>query len=264
MRTIVFDLDDTLAPSKSPMEPEMARLMRQLLAVTEVCIISGGAYEQFTAQVLDRLGADVRLDRLHLMPTCGTTYFRWNQAEGWVQQYKHDLTADQSAHAQTVLEEGARGLGLWEEQTWGLVIEDRGSQVTFSALGQQAPVEAKKAWDPTGAKKESLRRYAADRLPDLEVRSGGSTSVDITRKGIDKAYGIRSLCEHNGLTLADLVFVGDRLDEGGNDYPVKAMGVECVSVDGWKETAAYVSELLLQTRENSPQPGPDHDTGGGR
>src|SRR5690606_30764905 len=103
-------------------------------------------------------------------------------------------------------------LGLWESETWGPILEDRGSQITFSALGQQAPVDAKRAWDPTGARKSALRDAVAARVPDLEVRSGGSTSVDITRKGIDKAYGMRQLAEQTGVPLADMLFYGDRLD----------------------------------------------------
>ncbi len=83
-----------------------------------------------------------------------------------------------------------------------------------------------------------------ERLPDLEVRSGGTTSVDVTRKGIDKAYGMRKLIEFLELELADVLFVGDRLDEGGNDYPVKAMGIETVAVRDWRETADYVQGFL--------------------
>src|SRR5690606_616005 len=99
----------------------------------------------------------------------------------WVTVYKEDLTADQRDRALLALREEAERLGLWEAETWGDVLEDRGSQVTFSALGQRAPVDKKSQWDPTGAKKNELRAAVAARLPDLEVRSGGSTSVDITR-----------------------------------------------------------------------------------
>ena len=127
----------------------------------------------------------------------------------------------------------------------GDIIEDRGSQITFSALGQAAPVDAKKAWDPTGERKTQLRDAVAARVPDLEVRSGGSTSVDITRKGIDKAYGMRRLAEETGVPLDGILFYGDRLDPAGNDYPVLAMGqVECVSVTGWQDTADKLDALL--------------------
>ncbi len=240
---VLFDLDDTLAPSKTAVDPGMAELLGRLLAQVRVCIISGGRFEQFQTQVLRFLADSPHLDRLHVMPTCGTQYYRWQQA-AWHRVYAHDLSPDQKLRTVAALQDGAVELGLRAERTWGPVVEDRGSQITFSALGQSAPVTAKKAWDPDGSKKDGLRRYVADRVPDLEVRSGGSTSVDVTLKGVDKAYGVRRLCQALDLDLTDLLFVGDRLDEAGNDYPVKAIGVRCVAVTGPDETATVIAGLL--------------------
>ena len=235
----IFDLDDTLAPSKSKVDPTIVDLLVALTRVAEVAVISGGRFEQFDTQLLSSIDDDDALAHVHVLPTCGTRYLVHGPA-GWTEVYNEPLTDDEQAHAAAVLEEGARALGLWEPDTWGDRIELRGSQVTFSALGQQAPVDAKKAWDPDGSRKESLRAYAAERLPDLEVRSGGSTSVDITRAGIDKAYGVRKLLDRLHLAPERAVFFGDRLDEGGNDYPVIATGVPCVAVTGWEDTPAKV------------------------
>lgn len=239
---VAFDLDDTLAPSKSPLPPRMAELLGALLDRADVAIISGGAFPQFRTQVVERLAGatPARLARLHLLPTCGTQYYRFvPDAAGsgeWDRLYAETLTPEQSAATLEALETQARRLDLWPAEPWGDVLEDRGSQVTFSALGQQAPVDAKHAWDPTGAKKESLRAAVAPLLPELEVRSGGSTSVDVTRRGIDKAYGMRKLFEVTGLGPDDVVFVGDRLDVGGNDHPVIDTGVPSVAVTGWEQT----------------------------
>ncbi|MDI2099390.1 HAD-IIB family hydrolase [Ruicaihuangia caeni] len=244
---IAFDLDDTLAPSKSPLPDEIAHRLGELLQTTEVCVISGGQFEQFRKQVVDRLPQldDEALARLHLMPTCGTQYFRHGEY-GWSAVYAEHLTDDEKQRALDAVEEEARRLGYWETETWGPILEDRGSQITFSALGQSAPVDAKAAWDPTGEKKNALRAAVAELLPDLEVRSGGSTSVDITRKGIDKAYGMQRLSDVTGIPLDEMLFVGDRLDPDGNDYPVKAMGVRCHEVSGWEDTAEFLGELIPQ------------------
>jgi phosphomannomutase len=244
-RLVAFDLDDTLAPSKTAIDPRMGALLLALLERVEVCIISGGQYGQFTAQVLENLpGATAdALGRLHLMPTCGTQYYR-HQSGAWEQIYAQNLTEDEKERALAAVEGQARALGFWESETWGPILEDRGSQITFSALGQAAPVAEKTVWDPTGSKKNTLREAVAALIPDLEVRSGGSTSVDITRQGIDKAYGMTRLAELTGITLDEMLFVGDRLDEDGNDYPVKALGVECVAVEGWHDTAEFLDTLI--------------------
>lgn len=243
INVVAFDLDDTLAPSKSPMTPLMGRTLSRLLELVEVCIISGGRLEQFETQVLAGLRApEASLERLHLMPTCGTRYFARRDGQ-WVSVYSEDLAQDDKARIIQTLERVSRSLGYWEERPWGDIIEDRGSQITYSALGQSAPLAEKSAWDPHGEKKLALGREVSRLLPDLEVRGGGSTSIDVTRKGIDKAYGIRKLLSQLHLELPDLLFVGDRLDEAGNDYPVLAMGAHCVAVTDWHKTVTVINEL---------------------
>ena len=242
-KAVIFDLDDTLAPSKSPLDPSMATALVSLLQRLPVCIISGGRFEQFQVQVLDQLTAPEQiLSRLHLMPTCGTRYYSRQQG-AWSQVYSEDLSAEEKTRIIQVLEETSRNLGYWEACPWGELIEDRGSQVTYSALGQAAPLGAKAGWDPDGTKKSLLVAHVTPLLPEFEVRGGGSTSVDVTRKGIDKAYGIRKLMMQIHAAPAELLFVGDRLDEIGNDYPVLAMGVPCVPVTSWQDTLTVITQF---------------------
>lgn len=244
-RLVAFDLDDTLAPSKSAIDERMGALLVALAERVEVAVISGGQLAQFTTQVVDRLpntATPVR-DRFHLLPTCGTQYYRLTE-HGIHTVYAHSLTDDEKARALTAIEQEARRLGYWEADTWGPILEDRGSQITFSALGQHAPLTAKTGWDPTGHKKNTLRAAVAGLLPDLEVRSGGSTSVDITHRGIDKAYGMQRLAEQTGIPLDDMLFIGDRLDPDGNDYPVLTLGITCHPVTSWEDTATYLDQLI--------------------
>jgi phosphomannomutase len=271
---IVFDLDDTLAPSKSPIDPTMAAALTSLLTRLPVAIISGGRFEQFQAQVLDRLTADESLlARLHLMPTCGTRYYLRRHGT-WSMIYSQDLSASEKDRIRQALEDSARALGYWPEAPWGEVIEDRGSQVTFSALGQAAPLAAKTAWDPDGTRKRRLVERVAPLLPELEVRGGGSTSLDITRKGIDKAYGLHQLMDQLDAATGDLLFVGDRLDRSGNDYPALAAGFPCVPVTGWPDTLDVITRFqewwdgstdspgfaIVSGAENAPptRPAPGH------
>jgi phosphomannomutase len=240
---LAFDLDDTLAPSKAPLPDPVAAVVVELLGHYDVCIISGAKYVQFEQQVIARLPRDADLSRLHLMPTCGAAYYRCIDGN-WSQIYADLLTADEIAAAFAAIEGCAQALGLWESQHWGERIDDRGSQVTFSALGQRAPLDVKRRWDPDGVKKERLRECAQAKLPGLEVRSGGTTSVDVTRRGIDKAYGIRRFLEETGRDVGDVTFFGDRLDVGGNDYPVAGLGVRCISVHDPDDTVAKLQAYL--------------------
>jgi phosphomannomutase len=244
-RLIAFDLDDTLAPSKSPLPDAVAAVLTRLLDVAAVAVISGGQIGQFRQQVISRLtdATQQGLGRLHLMPVTGTQY--WRYVDGaWAMQYEDGLSAQEKAAALAAIENTAKEFGYWSAETWGPILEDRGSQITFSALGQQAPVDAKKAWDPTGEKKNRLAAAVQRQLPQLSVRSGGSTSIDITRAGVDKGYALERLVGVSGIAVEDMIFVGDRLDPDGNDYPVVRTGVRTHAVTGWHDTVRYLEGLL--------------------
>ena len=246
-RAIGFDLDNTLARSKMPMHEDIAEAFCALTHVMQVAVISGGRYELFVRQILNVIGGRANLGNLHLMPTSGTRYYRYCGGV-WVCQYRHDLPAAQRQAAMESLERHAREMGLWLEHVWGERIEDRGSQITFSALGQSAPVEAKESWDPDNSKKNALRAAVAADLPDLLVRSGGSTSVDVSARGVDKGYAVRELAGMLGIDVGSIVFIGDRMDPDGNDYPAAQAGTMPVKVNGPEDTLEVIRRLIAARR----------------
>jgi HAD superfamily hydrolase (TIGR01484 family) len=134
--------------------------------------------------------------------------------------------------------------GFQAEKVWGEAIEDRGSQITFSALGQQAPLEEKKKWDPDFAKRKKIKAILDTSIPEFSVRLGGATSIDVTKPGIDKAYGIRKLRDVLGISLKEMIYIGDALFVGGNDYPAEQAGVVSISVRGPNETKPVVEAII--------------------
>lgn len=245
IRAVAFDLDNTLARSRKPMLPWMAERFSTLTTLLPVAVITGGRYGLVISQILDVLDAHADRSHLHLMPTSGTRYYRWDGDDWWC-VYAHDLGADLRDAAVASLTDHAKELGLWLEDTWGPRIEDRGSQITFSALGQQAPVEIRERWDPDGAKRNGLVRAVAADLPELEVRAGGTTSVDISLRGYDKAFAIRELASSLDLPVDRIMFVGDRMSPDGNDYPAAEAGSLAVRVTGPEDTARLCDELIAR------------------
>ena len=250
-KVLAFDLDDTLAVTKSPVSDRMAVLLGRLLEHYDVCVITGGTFKQIRSQVIDRLSVSPQqLARFHAMPTCGTRYYRYDALRNeWELQYAEDLSEKERAHIVDVLERTAKDMGIWCDKPAGEIIEDRISQITMSALGQQAAPEDKYAWaEKFKDVRPVYRDKVAEQLPGLEVRIGGTTSTDITRPGIDKAYGIGKLIDALDISKDEVLFFGDKLNEGGNDYPVKMMGVDSIAVDGW-ETTAYALDGVLGVTE---------------
>ena len=241
-KLIVFDLDGTLAESKSSLDAEMSTLLHDLLGIVKVAIISGGDWPQFEKQLLSNLSHDERLVNLSLLPTCGTKFFRY--AGGWKKLYEEDFTADEKERIISSLKKAVGVAGFKVEKVWGEVIEDRGSQITYSALGQQAPLKEKEKWDPDFTKRKKIKALLDPLIPGFSVRLGGSTSIDVTKPGIDKAYGIRKLRDVLGISLKEMIYIGDALFVGGNDYPAEQAGVVSIPVRGPNETKRVVEAII--------------------
>lgn len=241
-KLIVFDLDGTLAESKSPLDAEMSGLLHDLLGIVKVAIISGGGWPQFEEQLLSNLPHDERLEDLSLLPTCGTEFFRYSG--DWKKIYSEDFTPEAKEKIVASLKKAVEEAGFRVDKVWGEVIEDRGSQVTFSALGQQAPLEEKNKWDPDFTKRKQIKAILDTLIPEFSVRLGGATSIDVTKPGIDKAYGIRKLRDILGISLKEMIFIGDALFVGGNDYPAEEAGVVSIPVRGPNETKRVTEAII--------------------
>lgn len=250
-KLVAFDLDGTLAPSKSHLHPRMVALFDQLLAKYHVCVISGGKYQLFQQQFLTQITSEPNsLKRLHLMPTSGTRYYRFEDGQ-WKQQYAEDFTKSQKNKIIKALEEGLEESGYKAAKTYGDTIEDRDSQITLSILGQEIVaelgeegVEIKEKWDPDGTKKLKIRDIVAKKIPEFNVRAAGATSIDVTMPGVDKAYGMNKLMKATGFSKEEILFMGDKIIPGGNDYAVEEMGIECIAVRSWQDTAYAIEGIV--------------------
>lgn len=246
-RLIAFDLDGTLAESKQVLDDEMAGILGRLSHVADICVISGGDWPQFEKQVASRLPQDTRRARFWLMPTTGTKLYRYDDARAaWTRQYADLFSDDERAHIVKELRASIDRLGFTPAEVWGEQIEDRGSQITFSALGQQAPLHPKEAWDPNQEKRRQIQADLQPILPHVSVRIGGATSIDITRAGVDKAYGMERLSDLSAIPKKDILFFGDALYPGGNDAPVKdTAGIDSVQVYNIDQTKRALEAVIL-------------------
>lgn len=247
VKLVIFDLDGTLTPSKTDMDAEMAELIKKLLEKKKVAVIGGGKYEQFQKQFLAKLEVSRELlKNLFLFPTSGTAFYHFTSGV-WQEVYVEKLSEEEKKAIFEAFAKTFQDLKyIHPRKVYGELFEDRGTQITFSALGQQAPLELKLKWkeEHTGDKMkivEMMKTY----LPDLEVRAGGYTSVDVTHQGIDKEYGIKQIKKHLGIDFSEMLFVGDALFPGGNDSAALRTGVSCFEVSGPKETKELIRELLL-------------------
>jgi len=244
-RAIIFDLDGTLTESKTPLDEEMAGLLCRLLEAYTVAVIGGGSYTQFQKQFLSFLSCDPSgYERLLILPLSGSSMYRYRDG-AWREEYAESFTVEEAKRVMDAFDGALRDAGyVPPSRVYGALLENRGSQVTFSAVGQEAPLEAKRAWNEAGDIRPQIIRALRTRLPECEVRAGGFTSIDVTKQGIDKAYGIAEVSRATGIPEGSIVYVGDALYPGGNDEAALRTGVETVAVAGPGETKRFISTLL--------------------
>ncbi len=251
-KLIVFDMDGTLTESKSPLEKGMAQLLGKLLENHKVAVISGGRIETFQKQFLPYLKFPKKLlNNLFLFPTSGAAFY--NYKNKWGKVYAHDLSTAEKKQIVKAFDEVLEQIDyVAPKKVYGVTLEDRKSQMSFSPLGQEIAavlgkkgVRMKEEWkkknDPIRLK---IAKLLAKKLPKLEVRVGGITTIDITHKGIDKAYGVRQMEKHLKVPMKDMLFVGDAIYPHGNDYAVTKTKADYVKVEGPKETKKVIEEIL--------------------
>lgn len=244
-KMLVFDLDGTLAASKADIDKEMADLLCELLEKKQVAVIGGGNNAQFTEQCVNKLRCpEEHIQNLSILPTSGGRMYRYHDGT-WRLIYENNLTKEEKEKIRNALTAALKETRHEPpEKIHGKTVEDRGGQITFSSLGQNAPLEEKKQWNRNNDIRAELKRRLEQRLPDFEIRLGGLTSVDITKKGIDKAYGLRQIEKHLSVPISSMIYIGDALYEGGNDSAVTGTGIETIPVSGPEETKKYIKHIL--------------------
>jgi hypothetical protein len=244
-KLIVFDLDGTLTESKSDIDEEMATILCGLLERRKVAVIGGGAREQFQKQFLAHLRCpETLLENLSILPTSGASFFRF-QKNNWRKVYQYYLSRRERTKIYKAFKKAFKEIGYVKpKKTYGKIIEDRQSQITFSALGQKAPLAQKEKWNQKNDVRRRLKKTLEKYLPGFEVRLGGLTSIDITKKDLNKAFGVKEIMKSLSVSKKDVIYIGDALYKGGNDAAVLKTGVDTIQVSGPKEVKQIILKLL--------------------
>lgn len=245
---VVFDLDGTLAPSKNAMESSMKILLQKLLEFRSVAIIGGGKFELFQAQLLSQINYPTELlKKLHLFPNTASRMYEYESGE-WQQIYGDTFTDEEVSKIINAFKKAFEEIRYVHPETlYGEEIENRGTQVSFSVFGQEAPLDLKEKYRGSEQDRRLELKTVLDKyLPEFEVRVAGHTTIDVTRKGIDKAYGLHQIEQRLGIKITDMVFVGDALFPGGNDEAVKKTGVDTVEVRDPQHTEQVISQWLTE------------------
>jgi alpha-glucan phosphorylase-like protein/HAD superfamily hydrolase (TIGR01484 family) len=237
---VIFDIDNTLTESRSPISRGLAKLLSKLLTEVKVGLISGESMEDFEKQIISHL-KHANLENLYALPTCGAELRVYKDGE-WKQVYSYPID---NHKRRLIIEKLSKGLSIMPVAL-GEYLYDRGSQITYSALGKHASLEDKYAWDPDRTKRRQIVETLRSHLPGITMTIGGSTSIDFTEEGIDKRFGVGKLLEYLHIQPHNALFVGDALYEGGNDAPVKKLGIDTRDTSSLDATYDIIKKLLFE------------------
>ena len=201
-RHLFFDMDKTIAPARQPILPEMFDLLTSLSQ--DIIVVSGQTVENIRWQSNDLDAIILGQNGSHAIERDGT--------ELWNEPLDDAHRAEIMAHIERLI---AR-LPERPREEW-TPIEDRGSQITFSPIGNMAPVEEKAAYDPDRSTRESLLAQEPFVSDNVLVKIGGSTSFDYIHKNRHKGTNVARLIELKGWDKDECVYIGDGLYPGGND-----------------------------------------------
>lgn len=239
----IFDLDGTLAESKSPIDKQMGRLLSDLMKNKIIGIVTGGKWLQVKKQLIKRLPEDAYLRHLFVFCCSGGVGMQFCNSR-WNKIYDHSFTEEENKKIINAIKESVEESGIKIGRTYGSQTELRGSQITWSGLGQEAPLKEKINFDVGGFKRFRIADLLSKKINGYEIRVNATSSIDITKKGINKAYAVRKLFETSHIQTQYAVFIGDGLYPGGNDEIVKETGIDVIKVNSPSDTKTIIRSVL--------------------
>lgn len=221
-------MDQTIAPARQPILPEMYELLNAL--PHDIVIVSG--------QEVAKIGWQSNNLPSYTLGQNGNHATDVQNNELWNIPLDEAHRAEIMQHIQAIIDALDHDLNYdWTP------IEDRGSQITFSPIGNTAPVELKMAYDPDRKKREALIAKVPFVSDELVVKIGGSTSLDYIHKDRHKGANVQKLIDLLGWNKDECVYFGDGLYPGGNDEAVIGV-IDTVAVDDHMDTYRKLREMF--------------------
>lgn len=226
---IFLDMDGTVTRSRSLIENDMKELLKTLMSLgKDVLIVTGQGVPAIKTQV----GVGT-----YFMGQNGNHVLRVEDSK---ELWREELS---ESERQAVLNHIA-SLPKELVKDPSDLVEDRGSQISYSILGHHEEVSLKEKYDKGGAKRRALIEKVPFISDTLEVKIAGTTSLDYIRKNANKGTNIDRLIRELSWDRNDSVYVGDSLFPGGNDEAVIGV-IDTVPVADHKEAYEYLRSNLL-------------------
>ncbi len=204
----LFDVDGTLTLPRKRMSIEFAEVFDLLVDREVVYLVSGSDIEKIREQV-----------PASILRRC-SGIFASSANEFWIEgKLQYENVYEPSTTIVKFLNDSLSHSKY--EVRAGKHIERRPGMLNFSVVGRNATDKQRaeySEWDKEHNERAAIAENLMEKHPELDVKVGGEISIDIYPVGLDKSQAVHYLREEYG--NCQIVFFGDRTDEGGNDYSV--------------------------------------------
>lgn len=226
MTHYLFDVDGTITPSRKPMDKTFVPEFLKFSLENEVSLVSGSNFEKLVEQLDSEILKSVKYTFCcsgNHVKFLGKTIYK-NIFEFSEEVYEWLNKALSYSH--------------FPLRT-GNHIERRIGSINFSIVGRNANSDERQIyvdWDKQFNERVYLSQTFNKLFPKYTATIGGETGLDITKNKLDKRQVVTWLDKESFL-----IFVGDKCEYGGNDYPLaqaiyRRRNGQYFNVFDWHET----------------------------
>lgn len=245
-KIFIFDVDGTIADSYCSVNKKDAEIICNLLVSGKIVVFATSrSRESVQEKVLNDLSCGSKyFSFVYILPAAGAAMYKWNNKE-WEEVYRESMDANDIVKITEVYK---RALHTIDpdiiKKVRPNIVNKKGVMLSCSALPVSATKEERRLWDPNHKKRIQIIKEIVREFPYISANIGGSATIDITKIGINKAYGLNRFFEILKLNKKDALFVGDGIFPGGNDYCVLETGIETMKVESPEDTATKLQMFL--------------------
>ena len=241
----IFDVDGTLTPSRQPMTKEFQKFFKKWIKKNKFYLVTGSDLPKLQEQM-----CFYDIEAEGIFTCCGNQFWKpdpsiVNTSAELIYDNKFELTSKLKNSLEVML------MSSQYKHRYGNHIEDRGSMVNFSIVGRNCTQEQRDEyfkWDNEKGERKKISTFLKQKFKELDAVIGGQISIDIYPKGMDKSQ-VFGIIEQDRLVQPDeYIFIGDRIQNGGNDYPLAQLmddleGCDWHQTSGWEETKQILEKL---------------------
>tara|TARA_R100000458_G_C8216203_1_gene202085 strand:- start:35 stop:775 length:741 start_codon:yes stop_codon:yes gene_type:complete len=243
-KVYIFDVDGTLTKSRQKMTENFAKFFDGWSNKNKYYLVTGSDLPKLKEQI-----PIAYVDRAQGIFTCCGNQFYTNKDYNLKLEYENRFNPPEDLidYLKEQLEDSNYSVRT------GNHIENRGSMINFSVIGRDCNYEQRLDyydWDKKNNERKKIVKGIEFGWPELDAVIGGQISIDIYPKGNDKSQVLKHIEEIENFYCPDeYIFIGDKMREGGNDYPLAKIMYEtshCSALQtlGPENTQKYLENII--------------------